>query len=134
VRAATVILLGSLLTLGFGGCGRSALSLESGGPNLVPHWAEQEGFAGNQRAVEGARIFAESGCLTCHTYLGAGSQNVGARDLSAIGSTPRTEAAFASYVADPSKYGNDVMPHFKGLGRTNLMKLGAFLVASKGRR
>jgi mono/diheme cytochrome c family protein len=110
------------------------VTLESGGAKLVPRWAEEEGFAGNQRAVEGARIFAQAGCLTCHTYLGAGSLNVGAPDLTAVGRTSRTEAAFASYVAEPAKYGNDVMPPFKGLGRTNLRKLSAFLVASKGRR
>lgn len=134
MRTATVVILGSLLTLGIGSCGRSVESLGSGGPDLVPRWAEQEGFARNERAVEGARIFAQVGCLTCHTYLGAGSQNLGAPDLTAIGRSSRTEAAFSSYVADPSKYGNAVMPRFKDIGQANLRKLGTFLVASKGRR
>ena len=36
----------------------------------------------NAVAVAGATLFAESGCLNCHTYLGAGSSNLGAPDLS----------------------------------------------------
>ena len=34
---------------------------------------------------KGATLFAESGCLNCHTYLGTGSSNLGAPDLSAEG-------------------------------------------------
>src|SRR5215211_8659518 len=32
----------------------------------VPDWAEAEGFADDQDAVEGATLFATSGCLNCH--------------------------------------------------------------------
>ena len=39
---------------------------------LVPEWAEAQGFADNPEAVEGAELFAVSGCLQCHTYLGTG--------------------------------------------------------------
>ena len=38
-----------------------------------PTWAEKQGFAGNADAVAGAKLFAQSGCLNCHTYLGAGN-------------------------------------------------------------
>jgi ubiquinol-cytochrome c reductase cytochrome b subunit/menaquinol-cytochrome c reductase cytochrome b/c subunit len=100
---------------------------------LVPSWAQKEGFAGNKEAVEGARIFAQVGCMTCHTYLGAGTSNAGAPDLSEIGKTSkRGVQGFADYVADPSKFGNNVMPKFGDLGRDNLVKLGTFLQASKG--
>jgi quinol---cytochrome c reductase cytochrome c subunit, bacillus type len=100
---------------------------------LVPSWAEQQGFADNQAAVDGAEIFAQVGCMNCHTYLGAGTSNLGAPDLSEIGQTSnRGVEGFADYVADPSRFGNTVMPKFADLGAENLLKLGEFLQASKG--
>src|SRR5712692_6079912 len=51
---------------------------------LVPSWAKKEGFANNPNAVAGANLFAQSGCTTCHTYLGAGGSQFGAPDLSSI--------------------------------------------------
>ena len=48
----------------------------------VPTWAKRQGFADNPDAVAGAKIFASSGCTACHTYLGTGSSNLGAPDLS----------------------------------------------------
>jgi mono/diheme cytochrome c family protein len=108
----------------------------SGRPELSPgdqgpDWSEQQGFEDNPAAIEGARIFAASGCLQCHTYLGDGSSNLGAPDLSAIGRTGRTATWFAAYVESPARYGNQVMPSFEGLGKDNLRKLGAFLAASR---
>ena len=52
---------------------------------LVPNWAQKQGFANNPKAVAGAKLFAQSGCLNCHTYLGAGGSNLGAPDLTAEG-------------------------------------------------
>ena len=98
---------------------------------LVPKWAQQQGFADNPVAVDGAKIFAQVGCMTCHTYQGAGSSNLGAPDLSKIGQTSnRGVAGFSDYVADPSKFGNNVMPKFSDLGVDNLRKLGTFLQSS----
>src|SRR5919201_5271105 len=51
----------------------------------VPTWAKREGFENNAQAVAGAKVFATSGCTACHTYLGTGSSNLGAPDLSAEG-------------------------------------------------
>jgi menaquinol-cytochrome c reductase cytochrome b/c subunit len=100
---------------------------------LVPTWAKKQGYASNPQAVAGAKIFAQVGCMQCHTYLGAGTSNVGAPDLSSIGKTSnRGVEGFATYVADPSKFGNNVMPKFADLGQDNLRKLGAFLQASQG--
>jgi menaquinol-cytochrome c reductase cytochrome b/c subunit len=100
---------------------------------LVPNWAQREGFSGNAQAVAGAHIFAKVGCTQCHTYLGAGTSNAGAPDLSSIGQTSnRGVEGFATYVSDPSAFGNNVMPKFADLGQDNLRKLGAFLDASKG--
>jgi menaquinol-cytochrome c reductase cytochrome b/c subunit len=97
----------------------------------VPVWAQQQGFAGNTAAVDGAKIFAQVGCMNCHTYLGAGTSNLGAPDLSTIGKTSnRGVAGFADYVSDPSKFGNNVMPQFRDLGADNLRKLGMFLQSS----
>jgi mono/diheme cytochrome c family protein len=98
----------------------------------VPTWAAREGFQDNADAVAGAKIFASSGCTACHTYLGTGSSNLGAPDLSAIGKGGRGVNGFATYVSDPSKFGNNVMPKFASLGQAQLKQLGEFLNASKG--
>ena len=98
----------------------------------MPHWAAVQGFEDNPDAVAGAEIFAQVGCANCHTYLGSGSSNLGAPDLSDVGASNRGADFFASYVSNPSQYGNNVMPPFAGLGEENLAKLGAFLDASKG--
>lgn len=111
---------------------RSA-SRGTGPVQSAPGWAVRQGFSQNGQAVQGAKIFAQAGCLQCHTYLGAGSSNLGAPDLSSIGKTSnRGTDDFAAYVADPSKFGNNVMPKFADLGQKNLRRLGAFLEASKG--
>jgi len=98
----------------------------------VPTWAQREGFAGNAQAVAGAKTFASSGCTACHTYLGTGSSNLGAPDLSAIGKSGQGPQFFSTYVTDPSKFGNSVMPKFGSLGQAKLKQLGEFLSSSKG--
>jgi menaquinol-cytochrome c reductase cytochrome b/c subunit len=98
----------------------------------VPEWAAAQGFTNDADAVAGAEIFAQVGCGQCHTYLGAGSSNLGAPDLSDIGASNLGAEHFAAYVANPAQFGNTVMPPFAGLGEENLRKLGVFLDASKG--
>src|SRR6476660_7895326 len=93
----------------------------------VPTWAQRQGFKDNKDAVAGAVVFASSGCTACHTYLGTGSSNLGAPDLSAIGKSGQGPDFFSKYVADPSKYGNNVMPKFGSLGQQKLQQLGVFL-------
>jgi mono/diheme cytochrome c family protein len=129
-------LVGSLLAFGLGGCDKNEESLPAGEPPIaLSDWAEQQGYAGNEKAERGAEIFAQVGCLQCHTYLGAGASNLGAPDLTEIGrASPRSVEGFANYVSDPSKFGNTVMPRFADLGRRNLLAVGAFLEASKGER
>ena len=70
--------------------------------------------------------------MNCHTYLGAGSSNLGAPDLSEIGASGMTAEDFAAYVANPADFGNTVMPSFANLGEENLRLLGIFLSESKG--
>jgi menaquinol-cytochrome c reductase cytochrome b/c subunit len=113
-----------------GATAKEALASET--IELVPVWAETQGFADNPDAVEGAELFAVSGCLQCHTYLGTGGALLGAPDLTAIGASGRDEAFFVRYVGNPAEFGNTVMQPYAGLGEENLQKIAAFLVASKG--
>jgi cytochrome c553 len=98
---------------------------------LVPSWAKQQGFTHDEKAVAGAKLFAQSGCLNCHTYLGQGAGQLGAPNLSAIGKT-NDAAFFVQYLTNPAAFGNTVMGSYAYLGRENLSNLGAFLAASDG--
>jgi hypothetical protein len=98
---------------------------------LVPEWADKQGFADNPQAVAGAELFAQSGCLNCHTYLGQGAGNLGAPDLSEIGAT-NDARYFVEYLTNPAAFGNTVMGSYAYLGAENLTALGEFLAASKG--
>jgi menaquinol-cytochrome c reductase cytochrome b/c subunit len=97
----------------------------------VPEWAQKQGFADNEEAVKGAEIFASSGCTACHTYLGTGSSNQGAPDLSDEGTKGRSKQQLMDYIRDPSQFGNTVMPKF-GFSDEQLGQLAEFLTASKG--
>jgi quinol---cytochrome c reductase cytochrome c subunit, bacillus type len=96
---------------------------------LVPEWAEEKGFANDQEAVDGARLFAVSGCLNCHTYLGQGSGTLGAPDLSEVGDR-YDQPTLVRYLSNPAAFGNTVMGSYAYLGEQNLNALSAFLDAS----
>src|SRR6476646_6596840 len=67
---------------------KGATAKEALGSELVakiPSWAKSEGFSGNKQALAGAKLFAVSGCLNCHTYNGIGGTFPGAPNLSAEG-------------------------------------------------
>jgi menaquinol-cytochrome c reductase cytochrome b/c subunit len=101
----------------------------------VPSWAQQQGFSDNQTAVAGAKIFAQSGCTTCHTYLGVGSSNLGAPDLTAEGAKNKGVAFQVAHLECPSCVNKgSPMPVFAPLGKENLNKLAVFLEASKGKK
>ena len=115
---------------------KGATAQESLGSILIAdrvpsEWAEQQGFAGNERAEAGAELFAETGCLQCHTYQGFGAGSLGAPDLSEIGQA-NDVAYFVQYLSNPARFGNTVMGSYAYLGEENLAALGAFLEASKG--
>lgn len=97
----------------------------------VPTWAQRQGFQDNEEAIAGAKIFASSGCTACHTYLGTGSSNQGAPDLSNEATRGKSKQQLADYIRDPSKFGNNVMPKF-GFSDEQLNQLADFLLASKG--
>jgi menaquinol-cytochrome c reductase cytochrome b/c subunit len=98
---------------------------------LVPEWAEKQGFTGDAEAVKGAELFAQSGCLNCHTYMGQGTGILAAPDLTEIGAT-NDAAYFVQYITNPARFGNTVMGSYAYLGQENLDALGAFLAASDG--
>jgi menaquinol-cytochrome c reductase cytochrome b/c subunit len=100
--------------------------------DLVPEeWAEEQGFVGNDRAQAGATLFAQAGCLQCHTYLGTGAGNLGAPPLDEVGLS-NDQDYFVQYLQNPARFGNTVMGSYAYLGEENLRALGAFLEASKG--
>ena len=99
----------------------------------IPSWAQKEGFANNKEALAGANLFAESGCVACHTYLGTGSTNLGAPDLSAEGAKSKGIRFQIDHLKCPSCVNpGSPMPVFASLGEARLRLLAAFLEASKG--
>jgi menaquinol-cytochrome c reductase cytochrome b/c subunit len=128
VAAVLVVLSMGVLTYK-GAVAKEALASEV--VQAVPSWAQRQGFQDDESALAGARIFASSGCTACHTYLGTGSSNQGAPDLSAEGTKGRSKQNLMSYIRDPSQFGNTVMPKF-GFSDEELGQLAEFLLASKG--
>jgi menaquinol-cytochrome c reductase cytochrome b/c subunit len=129
VAAVLVVISMGVLTYK-GATARESLGSET--IEAVPEWAQKQGFADNADAVAGAKVFAVAGCLQCHLYLGTGSVNLGAPDLSAIGADDKGVDYFKRYVTNPAEFGNQQMPPFAGLGEENLQKIAVFLDASKG--
>jgi mono/diheme cytochrome c family protein len=99
----------------------------------VPKWVKDEGLPAN--AVPGAKLFATSGCTACHTYDGDGGQNLGAPDLTAIGTKHLGIDFQIRHLKCPSCVNpGSPMPKFESLGEANLRKLAIFLEASKGKK
>jgi hypothetical protein len=125
----TVIAMGVLTWKG--ATAKEALGSELLADGVPAQWAAEQGFENDVAAVQGAELFAQSGCLNCHIYLGEGSGNLGAPDLSEIGQGKEAQY-FVDYLTNPAAYGNNVMGSYAYLGQENLEKLGAFLAASQG--
>jgi menaquinol-cytochrome c reductase cytochrome b/c subunit len=99
----------------------------------VPSWAKQQGFQNNPVAIKGARLFAVSGCLNCHVYLGDGGQNLGAPELTAEGAKNKGLAFQIAHLQCPACVNpGSPMPSFSGLGTARLRQIATFLEASKG--
>jgi len=99
----------------------------------VPNWVKQEKLP--QNAVAGAKLFAVAGCTACHTYLGTGSSNLGAPDLTAIGTRKLGIDFQIRHLKDPaSVVPGSPMPKFASLGEKRLRELAIFLEASKGKQ
>jgi mono/diheme cytochrome c family protein len=116
------------------GGGGSATAPEALAPEIaqdVPQWVKDENLPAN--AIPGARLFARAGCTVCHTYDGAGGQNLGAPDLTAIGSRNLGVVLEIRHLQCPSCVNpGSPMPQFASLGRKRLRQLAIFLEASKG--
>jgi menaquinol-cytochrome c reductase cytochrome b/c subunit len=115
----------------------------------VPQWITEENLVANAQhvrglppgshasalAVRGAHIFSQVGCLTCHTYLGSGSSNLGAPNLSAEGAKGKGIQFQINHLQCPACVNpGSPMPSFGGLGNQNLLALATFLESSKGKQ
>lgn len=97
----------------------------------VPHWIKTEKLPAT--AVPGAKLFAVAGCTACHTYLGTGSSNLGAPDLTAIGTRNLGIDFQIRHLKCPScVIAGSPMPKFASLGEKRLHDLAVFLESSKG--
>jgi menaquinol-cytochrome c reductase cytochrome b/c subunit len=99
----------------------------------VPNWVAKEKLPA--AAQPGAKLFATSGCTACHTYLGQGSSNLGAPDLTSIGTRNLGISFQIRHLQCPSCVTpGSPMPKFASLGDKRLRQLAIFLEASKGPR
>jgi len=99
----------------------------------VPSWVKAEKLP--PAAVPGAKLFAGAGCTACHTYLGSGGAQLGAPDLTAIGTRHRGVDFQIRHLKCPSCVNpSSPMPKFESLGAARLRQLAIFLEASKGKR
>ena len=100
---------------------------------LVPKWAQTEGFTGNNEAVAGGKLFAQSGCLNCHTYNGAGGSQLGAPDLTAEGAKNKGVQFQIAHLKCPACVSpGSPMPSFASFSDDQLKQIATFLEASKG--
>lgn len=99
----------------------------------VPSWVKAEKLP--PAAVPGAKLFAAAGCTACHTYLGSGGAQLGAPDLTAIGTRHLGVDFQIRHLKCPSCVTpGSPMPKFESLGDARLRQLAIFLEASKGKR
>jgi menaquinol-cytochrome c reductase cytochrome b/c subunit len=100
----------------------------------VAQWQQKNNLP--NEALPGATLFAESGCRSCHVYLGSGSSNQGAPDLSEEGLRGRGIDWQIAHLQNPSsKSPGSPMPSFAELTKFDpeaLRNLAIFLEASKG--
>jgi menaquinol-cytochrome c reductase cytochrome b/c subunit len=128
VAAVLTILSMGVLTYK-GATAKEALASEVIGS--VPHWIQAEKLPPD--AQPGAKLFAVSGCTACHTYLGTGSSNLGAPDLTSIGTRNLGVDFQIRHLKCPSCVTpGSPMPKFESLGEDRLHQLALFLEASKG--
>jgi len=98
----------------------------------VPSWIKAEHLP--PAAAPGARLFATAGCTACHTYLGTGSSNLGAPDLTTIGTRGLGIDFQIRHLQCPSCVTpGSPMPKFASLGTARLRDLAIFLESSKGK-
>ncbi|HSC92773.1 MAG TPA: cytochrome c [Gaiellaceae bacterium] len=131
IRRPVALVAGVLVIISMGVLTYKGATAEeaAAGADVVDQWMTEGQLP--EEARQGAELVAESGCLNCHQYRGVGSPNLGAPDLTQIGQGGRGVDGFQRYVANPSEFGNNVMPHYESLGEENLHAIAVFLDASK---
>jgi mono/diheme cytochrome c family protein len=99
----------------------------------VPKWVADERLPAN--ALPGAKLFASAGCTACHTYDGSGGSNLGAPDLTDIGTRNLGIQFQINHLKCPSCVNpGSPMPKFASLGEARLHQLAIFLESSKGKQ
>ena len=85
-----------------------------------------------EEAVPGLRLFAEVGCMNCHTYLSEGAQGPGP-ELTDVGKKKKGVDYWVRWIRNPDELKpGSAMPGFPTLTDDQLRELGVFLEASKG--
>jgi mono/diheme cytochrome c family protein len=105
-------------------CSENSQGLATDAITAVPCWTEAEQLP--SAAVPGAKLFATSGCLACHRYLGLGG--LAAPALSSVGARRSDVSELEHVLADPPQG----MQSYASLGEKRLHQLAVFLAASKG--
>jgi len=99
----------------------------------IPRWIKDEKLPPEARP--GVELFATSGCTACHTYDGAGGSQLGAPDLTDIGTRNLGIQFQINHLKCPSCVNpGSPMPSFASLGEERLHQLAVFLEASKGKQ
>jgi quinol---cytochrome c reductase cytochrome c subunit, bacillus type len=97
----------------------------------VDEWMETQRMP--EQARPGAEVFAQAGCLNCHTYLGEGSSNLGAPDLTEEATRGRGLQWQVDHLIEPSAVvPGSPMPPFGNLPEQQLNELAVFLECSPG--
>jgi menaquinol-cytochrome c reductase cytochrome b/c subunit len=127
---AALLVIASMGVLTYkGATARESLASENVG--AVPEWVQTQGLS--DTGEEGARIFALVGCLGCHTYLSAGSPNLGAPDLTTEGTKGRGIEFQIDHLKCPSCVNpGSPMPAFDNFTDEQYNQLATFLEESKG--
>ena len=97
----------------------------------VARWAKAERLP--TAVLDGARITAVAGCLSCHRYAGSGTRSGSAPELTRIGLRKLSAEALVKRLRCPTcVVDGSVMPSYSALGAANLRQIAEFLRASKG--
>lgn len=100
---------------------------------VVARWAKVERLPG--AALDGAKVVAVSGCLSCHRYAGSGVTSGRAPDLTRAGTRGVGVEALQRRLRCPRcLVSGSAMPSYSALGAANLHRVAVFLAASKGAR
>ncbi len=126
---ATLLVIASMGILTYKGATAEEPSAISGEALLAANGLPTD----NEQLVSGATLFGEVGCANCHVYAGEGASNLGAPELTNVGSLGRGEDYWVRWIRNPQELKpGTAMPPFPTLTDEQLRDIAAFLEASKG--